>query len=120
MPRHLTNLNRPAPPEHPPSTPWTGETYLGLRNGRGWDAGMIDVAVGRDTLQLRRDGRSLCTIDRDHLAHWLDTAPDQRQPWSIDGVTWSVDNDGLTVITDHTGIWVTIEPEHLAHLHHAL
>ena len=90
---------------------WTGSLHLDLRNARGWSAGALDLAVGRDTVQVRHQGRELAILDRDQFRDWM-IRP--QFAYVADDTAWATEMD-VTVFQVGRSRF-TITPESMAHL----
>lgn len=92
---------------------WTGPLELDIRNGRDWAAGTVSVAVGRDTVAVRHQGRLLAVLDRDRFRFWL-LQVEPRDELAVDETVWSV-RSGVTCLCVGPAIY-TITRESLANL----
>ena len=74
---------------------WTGHLTLDLRNARNWDVGELEVAVRRDTVEVRHHGRSLASLDRDAFREWMIRPQCAHR---VDETVWTCVS-GVTVMT---------------------
>ena len=92
---------------------WTGQLGLAVRNGRDWAVGTVDLAVGRDTVAVRQQGRMLAVVDRDRFRHWL-LEVEPADVLHADDTAWSV-QAGVTCLNVGAAVY-TVTPESLANL----
>ena len=79
-----------------PRPTWTGEISLDLRNGQNRSAGVAELTLHIETINVGRLERSRAIVDRPRLAYWLTrTNP---EPFRVDDICWSVEV-GLTLLT---------------------
>jgi hypothetical protein len=92
---------------------WTGRLGLDVRNGRDWAAGALDLAVGRDTVTVRHQGRMLAVLDRDRFRDWLRRGG-STGVLQVDDTAWSV-RSGVTCLSVGVATY-TVTPESMANL----
>jgi hypothetical protein len=98
----------------PTAQPWTGILGLDLRNGRDWSAGILEVDVRPDTVEIRHQGRMIAAMHRDRFREWI-IRPGEL-PYLADETRWSV-QAGITALTIRPGGYTyQVAPESLANL----
>jgi hypothetical protein len=86
---------------------WTGRLEFDLSNDQGWRIGTIEIVVRIDHVSLWFGNRTLAVMDRDMFREWL---MDHEEPFGIDDVTWSMDDDGTLLTIDESATYAIPNP----------
>ena len=77
-------MGQGAATEH--AAPWTGRLTFDLWSPRGWRAGVAELIVRRDVVEVWTR-RQLAIIHRDDLRRWMRSLDG---PLTVDDVTWLI------------------------------
>jgi hypothetical protein len=86
---------------------WIGRMEFDLSDDQGWPIGTVEIVIRTDHLSLWFGNRTLAVMDRDLFREWL---VDPGEPFGIDDVTWSMDDDGTLLTIDESETYAIPNP----------
>jgi hypothetical protein len=91
---------------------WIGRMEFDLSDDKGWRIGTVEIVIRTDHVSLWFGNRTLAVMDRDLFRSWL---VNPGEPFGIDDVTWSMDDDGTLLTIDDSETYAIPNPlvEHL-------